>query len=296
MAFEFNGLLERNIKQANVFICGVPFEVDPKISRGASKAPNTIRFLSSKEGPINMSGARLSGAKIYDCGNYKYEDINKLTNELQFNFLSNNGFHIILGGDHSISIAGERAFYCKCLKENKIPVIIHLDAHPDLVESDKISLYSNASPVYRALEYGYKDFNVSLLGVRSYLNTELDGLMKHPGVDCFKCLDIKKIGIEKLVDYFAKKYGDKKYLVYISYDIDVNDPSFAPGTGVPEPFGLTNFETLTILCGLVAKLNVDVMDIVEISPPIDVNDITSKLGLKTIYEVISTLLANGKIK
>ena len=97
------------------------------------------------------------------------------------------------------------------------------------------------------------------------------------------------------MNYLIKKYSNKKYLVYLSYDIDANDPAYAPGTGTPEAFGLTNFETATLICGIVGGLNVDTMDMVEIAPPLDVNNITSWLGLKTLYEVFNTLIKTGKI-
>ena len=85
------------------------------------------------------------------------------------------------------------------------------------------------------------------------------------------------------------KFLDEKYEIYLSYDIDANDPAYAPGTGTPEAFGLTSLTILEIVTGLIKELNVRALDIVEVAPPLDVNNITSWLALKTIYEVFYTL-------
>jgi len=104
--------------------------------------------------------------------------------------------------------------------------------------------------------------------------------------------------------------GINLFSAYLSYDTTVFESltdssvdglngwiaAYAPGTGTPESFGLTNFETVTILTGIVATLNVTCMDLVEIAPPLDVNNITSRLGLKTLYEVFHTLIVNKKLK
>ena len=80
---------------------------------------------------------------------------------------------------------------------------------------------------------------------------------------------------------------DDNGLVYLSYDIDANDPSFAPGTGTPEAFGLNSLTTLKIITNLFKNLPIQAMDLVEISPLLDINDITSWLGLKTMYEIFA---------
>jgi agmatinase len=295
MGKEFRDLIVKKEKDANVFICGIPFDSNASVGKGAAKAPQVLRELSYYLPPLDMVGNDLTKVKMYDCGDYSGLDFNKLTTDLQFNFLNKKGFHVILGGDHSIAIASERAFYCKCLKENKEPVIIHIDAHPDICDIYDGSKYSHACPNYRALEYGYSEKNITLIGVRGFEAQEIEILKKHKNIDVFKAVDVKKLGVQNLVDYLVKKYSNKKYLVYLSYDIDANDPAYAPGTGTPESFGLTNFETASLICGIIAGLNVDTMDMVEIAPPLDVNNITSWLGLKTLYEVFGTLIKTNKI-
>ena len=78
-------------------------------------------------------------------------------------------------------------------------------------------------------------------------------------------------------------------MIYLSYDIDINDPSYAPGTGTPEAFGPSSRMVLELIEGIFKNLPVKAFDIVEVSPKLDVNDITSWLALKTIYEVFKYL-------
>ena len=88
---------------------------------------------------------------------------------------------------------------------------------------------------------------------------------------------------------FNKYKNSDKHLVYLSYDIDANDPSFAPGTGTPEAFGLNSIKLLNFIKELFLNLPIKVMDIVEVSPVLDNNNITSWLALKTIYEILGIL-------
>ena len=295
MKKEFRNLITENKKDANVFICGVPFDKNASVGKGASFAPKVLKELSYDLPALDMQGNNLTKVKIFDCGDYDASDFDELTKKLKDDFLTNEGFHIILGGDHSIAIASERAFFENCKKHGTTPVIIHMDAHPDICDVYEDSKFSHACPIFRAIEYGFKDENVTLVGIRGFEAQEIETFKKHPKLDVFKTVDIKKLGVEALLTLLVSKYKDPKYEIYFSYDIDANDPAYAPGTGTPEAFGLTNFETVAIATGLVANLNVTCMDLVEIAPPLDVNNITSWLGLKTIYEIFHSLIEAKKL-
>ena len=293
---EFRDLMAKNENEANVFLCGVPFDKNASVGKGASLAPKVIRELSYDLPALDMVGNNLTKVKIYDLGDFCGDNFENLQKEIHDKLLTKDGFHIILGGDHSIAIASERAFYDDCLKRGKTPVIIHMDAHPDICDVYEGSKYSHACPIFRALEYGYKDENITMVGIRGFEAQEIETFKKHPKLDVFKSFDIKKLGVEALLTLLVAKYRDPQYEVYFSYDIDANDPAYAPGTGTPEAFGLTNFETVAILTGLIANLNVTCLDIVEVAPPLDVNNITSWLALKSLYEVFHTLIESNKLK
>lgn len=293
---EFRDLMAKDENEANVFLCGVPFDKNASVGKGASLAPKVIRELSYDLPALDMVGNNLTKVKIRDLGDFCGDNFENLQKEIHDKLLAKDGFHIILGGDHSIAIASERAFYDDCLKRGKTPVIIHMDAHPDICDVYEGSKYSHACPIFRALEYGYKDENITMVGIRGFEAQEIETFKKHPKLDVFKSFDIKKLGVEALLTLLVAKYRDPQYEVYFSYDIDANDPAYAPGTGTPEAFGLTNFETVAILTGLIANLNVTCLDIVEVAPPLDVNNITSWLALKSLYEVFHTLIESNKLK
>ncbi|MBP5694371.1 MAG: arginase family protein [Bacilli bacterium] len=292
---EFRDLMAKSEEEANVFICGIPFDKNASVGKGASEAPRVLRELSYDLPAFDMQGNSLTKVKIHDFGDYDAENFDSLQQKLQDEFFKKEGFHVIFGGDHSIAIASERAFFENCNKHNKVPVIIHMDAHPDICDVYDGSKYSHACPIFRALEYGYEDKNITLVGIRGFEAQEIETFKRHPQLDVYKTIDIKKLGVENLLKVLIAKYKDPKYEIYFSYDIDANDPAYAPGTGTPEAFGLTNFETVAILTGIVGTLNVTCMDLVEIAPPLDVNNITSWLGLKSLYEVFHTLIANNKL-
>lgn len=292
---EFKGLVENDIKKANVFICGIPSDKNSVYRHGAALFPRTLRSASYLLPPTDIVGNDLTKIKLYDCGDYAYEDLNKLTNELQFNFLSKEGFHIIFGGDHSVTIPAERAFYCKCLKLNKEPVIIHLDAHLDMINEHDGNNLSNSSVIARAIEYGYSDKNITIIGARSFEVKEKDLLTSHSKIDVFKAIDLRKLAVSGLAEYLINKYADSKYLVYLSVSLDVLDPSFAPSVQAPVAFGLTNYETSGIIGALVSGLKVDCVDFVEATPAFDANGQTISLTLKLIYEMFASLISSENI-
>lgn len=293
---EFRDLMAKSEEEANVFLCGVPYDKNASVGKGASLAPKVMRELSYDLPALDMLGNNLTKVKIADLGDFDGDNFENLKKNIEEKLLSKDGFHVILGGDHSIAIASERAFFDDCVKRGKTPVIIHMDAHPDICDVYDGSKYSHACPIFRALEYGYKDENITMVGIRGFEAQEIETFKKHPKLDVFKSFDIKKLGVEALLTLLVSKYRDNKYEVYFSYDIDANDPAYAPGTGTPEAFGLTNFETVAILTGLIANLNVTCLDIVEVAPPLDVNNITSWLALKSLYEVFHTLIESNKLK
>jgi agmatinase len=96
-------------------------------------------------------------------------------------------------------------------------------------------------------------------------------------------------GYKKAVDLLVEKFSGYD-MIYITLDIDVLDPAFAPGTGTPEAGGISSRELMYIINQLMEKLPVKAMDIVEVSPPLDTeNQITSWAAVKVIYEVFAKL-------
>lgn len=193
--------------------------------------------------------------------------------------LKNHDKPIFIGGDHSVTYPLVDAF-AKTYPDN--PGLIVFDAHPDC-ESD--FLPATHEDIIRGLVKNgiIKKENIILVGLRNWHKEEYKFLKENK----IKYFDMKELSIEGLKEAsesfmsVAKNFGS----LYISIDIDVLDPAFAPGTGYPEPGGLTTRELLFFLHRLKNMRNLKAMDIVEINPSKDINDITSKVGAKLVVEL-----------
>jgi len=149
----FRDLLTNDIKESNIILLGIPYDLGCSCGKGASLAPKTIRELSSFLPPFTADGKSLKNNKIYD-----YNDVSEYSKiEDKFKeILQYDKFNLILGGDHSISIPTQKVFLEYAKKLNKIPVIIHIDAHPDICDFYDGSKYSHACTNMRAIENGYE--------------------------------------------------------------------------------------------------------------------------------------------
>lgn len=285
----FRGLLTSDLNKANITLTTIPYDKGCSCGVGASIAPDRIRELSSYLPPLTMDGILLDKTKMYDFGNVEICDnyFKKLKEEAAKRFELNK-FPIFIGGDHSVTIPLQEAFFDYCKKENKIPAIIHLDAHPDICDFYDGSKLSHACTNRRSIEYGYKTEDIVLIGIRGYEAEEVEFLNSHAELKVYTANNCYSYGIENIINDLKNKFTDD-YAVYLSYDIDINDPSFAPGTGTPEAFGPTSRMVLQLILGIFENLNIKAFDIVEVSPPLDTNDITSWLALKALYEIFNVL-------
>lgn len=286
----FRGLTTLNIEESNVLLTGIPYDEGCSCGSGASLAPKMIRELSSYLPPLSMDGDDLTQIRLYDTG-----DLNKcdhyfdyLKKESYQRFLTNK-FNIFIGGDHSVSIPLQASFLTYCREKNKIPAIIHLDAHPDICEEYDGSKFSHACTNKRSIDAGYHPKDITLIGIRGFEQQEVDYFQKHPEIKVYTASFMLQNGIEPILKDLLEKYDDR-YAIYLSYDIDINDPSFAPGTGTPEAFGPSSYMVMQLITSLFEKLPIQAFDIVEVSPKLDCNSITSWLALKTLYEVFKKMI------
>lgn len=277
------------IEQADVIIASVSSDRACSVGRGSRYAPQRLRKLSWSLPAFTAEGISIQALKLFDAGDIgrqhtSYDKIAIKAKEL-FAFEK---FNLFLGGDHAVSIPLQAAFFEHCRKINKIPAIIHIDAHPDFCDVYDGSKYSHACTNYRAIERGYRFEDIVVLGVRGFEEQEIDLFSKHPELTVIKASTILKNGLESIID--LKSRFDDRYAIYLSFDIDAIDPSFCPGTGTPETFGLEPGELTKILNYLISNLPIMAMDIVEVSPPLDINNITSWTALKILYEIFALLL------
>lgn len=279
------------IQQADMCVLGIPFDGAASVGKGAAHAPEAIRKCTEVLPPVNSAGQRFPEIRIFDQGDVEFslnwEAFFKRTEEEAAQLLRSGKFCMFIGGDHSVTIPLAKAF-ASCYEGKKIGVI-HFDSHPDLCDEYEDSPWSHACPLKRVLDDHISPRDLAQVGIRSYESEEIDLYEAHPELLVIKAHDIFKEGYQKAIDRLIANFQGYD-AIYITLDIDVLDPAFAPGTGTPEAGGLSSRELMEIINQLFARLPIRAMDIVEVSPPLDtVNQITSWAAVKVIYEVLAHL-------
>ncbi len=286
-----------SIDEADVIIIGIPFDGAVSAARGAATAPDRLRELSKILPLVTEEGVVFRGLKIRDEGNIpahlNWEKYFGEVNKRAYDILVHHKFCLFLGGDHSVSIPLESTFARAYAGQNI--GIIHFDAHCDLADEYDGHRWSHACTQRRALELlNVKPDGLTLVGIRSFMEDELEFLDRNPGIRIINAREIYKQGLGYAFKTINKRYQDYR-AIYCSIDIDVLDPAFAPGTGTPESGGLSTRELIELVREIMVHLPVAAVDIVEVSPPLDSSNITSWAALKVIYEILGEI-KNRKIK
>jgi arginase family enzyme len=257
-------------------------------TNGCEKAGNEILKVLKEEIFSNESGNIIDIDKLdleeIHLDNSNLEITNKLIYKNAFKIYESKERTIFLGGDHSISYSLGRAFLDYCENEGKEPCLIVFDAHPDCMPVTKgCEKYPNHEEWLRNLiEQGFPSKNILLVGNRNSEKEEIEFL---------KDRNIRTISINKLLENLEDtceiimEFSDRKEL-YLSLDIDIIDPAYAIGTRYREPGGLSSREFIYIIQRLNKIKRLRGVDLVEINPRIDINNMTVKLGAKILSELI----------
>jgi guanidinopropionase len=277
----------------DVGILGVPYDGGASYRPGARFAPTRVREASSLGRVFHMGRMasfveKIKVADIGDCPTVpiSQEQTYQRIQEFYAPLLKRGKRLLAFGGDHSVTLPILREFR----KHYGQPLqFIHFDAHLDTYPAAWGCEYHHGAFARHAVEEGLVDPKKMLqIGIRGPLTAkaDLDFVQKHQ-VSVRTVDDIKS---RPLADFVAAlpDFGDAP--TYISFDIDCLDPAYAPGTGTPVPGGLSTYETQTILRGLKVK-NLVGADVVEVSPPYDVSDITALAAMDTGFELLH-LMAN----
>ena len=279
---------------AHVGVMGVPFDKAASYRKGAAFAPERIRAITPHVAPVTEEGQRLTNIQICDYGDVSpdlnWERYFAAVTELAGDVLRHS-FALFLGGDHSVTIPLFKAFSHQA---QGIIGVIHLDAHPDLMDNFEGHHWSHACTARRVLDDPHiEDRHLAFIGLRSWVDEELTFLEEHTNIGVYNA---RKVYLEKTTAVAEAVVAQLRYVdtVYLTLDIDCLDPAYAPGTGTPEAGGFSTRDLLELLRIFFANLPVRAMDIVEVSPPLDCADITSIAAIKVIYEVLGWLQGKGK--
>jgi agmatinase len=198
---------------------------------------------------------------------------------------------LVLGGDHSITLPSATAV-ADCHGRGKVG-LIHFDAHADTGDKGYGGvLISHGSPMRRLIESGaVPGSNFVQVGLRGWWPPhDVFEWMESQGMRWHLMEEIRQRGFDFVLERAISETLDGPGKVYLSVDIDVVDPGFAPGTGTPEPGGLTPAELLHAVRRIALSTEVVAMDVVEVSPPYDgPGETTAQLAHRVVLEVISAL-------
>lgn len=265
-------------------------------SRIESLGHNVVRYFS----PIKIN------SKDYDNEenpNAKYitpiiKACNQLAGEVE-KTVSMGDFPIILGGDHSLVLGSLAGISAICKKQNKRLGVLYVDAHGDFNTSET-TLSGNIHGECLAASCGYglpeltnlyfegqkvDPKNVCFVGTRD-LDPGEKILMKKAGVTVFTMSDIDRQGFSVILQKVVKFFKERVDVVHLSFDLDVLDPMFAPGTGIQLQAGLSNREGLLIMEEMCNTGLVKTAEIVELNPGMDIKNITAELSIDLVARLL----------
>ena len=272
-------------------IAGAPFDTASSFRSGSRFGPHAIRSISTMMKPNNVILQvnimdNLEGGDIGDFNvvpGYIHPSYTLIEAGVD-NIITEGAIPIILGGDHSITLAELRA-----VAKKYGPVsIVHFDSHSDLCDEVFGEKYNHGTPFRRALEENLIDPAHSYqLGMRGSLYDPNEHKMAAGlGLKLVPAHKVREMGIEAVISDILDRVKDKP--CFLTFDIDFVDPAYAPGTGTPEVGGFTSWETLSLLRGL-KDLNFVGFDIVEVLPAYDHGEITAYLAANIAFEFLSIL-------
>jgi arginase len=262
-------------KPGTPVLVGVPFDANSSYLRGAAGAPAVIRsaFHSSSSNYWSELGVDLGAEAIYeDAGDLQFGQDAFAQIESRVGQLVDRGLRpLSLGGDHSITFPLVRAV------SKRVPdlTILHFDAHPDLYDDFENNRHSHASPFARIMEERLAK-RLLQVGIRT-LNRHQREQAERFGVEIIEMRNVP--ALEKM-----KVQGP----VYISFDMDVLDPAFAPGISHREPGGMSVREAITHLHAI--KGHVVGADLVEFNPAQDVSNVTAMVAAKLVKELLGIMI------
>lgn len=268
-------------KESDIVIVGVPMDYTVSFKPGTRFGPQAIRTasLGLEEYSVYLD-RNLKEKKYYDFGDLilPYGNVEKsldIIGNAAKEILDDGKKPLFLGGEHLISAPVIKEVYKKYGDEL---VVLHFDAHTDLRTEFFGEENSHATVLRKASEF-VNNKNMYHFGIRSGIKEEFEFSYKNTNMFLFDVVE----PLKSVLEYIKSKP------IYITWDIDVLDPAYAPGTGTPEPGGITSKEAFNAI-HILKDLNVVGMDLVEVSPDYDHSGITSILAAKLIRESILSFL------
>ena len=279
------------IGRADVAVAGVPFDSGVSYRPGARFGPAAVRAGSKMLRPYHpaLDVEPWNVMQIADAGDmaanpFSISEAIATIESAAREILSRAGALVAIGGDHTIALPLIRATAAR----HGPLALVHFDAHLDTWDTYFGEPYTHGTPFRRAVEEGLLDLDCSAhVGIRSplYARSDLadDAAL---GFEVVSAADVALGGVAAASERIRRRVGARP--VYVSIDVDVLDPAHAPGTGTPEPGGLTSRE-LQLLLRAMDGLSVVGADVVEVAPAYDHAELTALAAASMAYEVLGLL-------
>ncbi len=280
----------RRDRAAPICIAGIPLDLGTTNRSGARFGPGAIRQASRMLVDGEHPQHRVDATKLplADIGDFSIALGDLVASIALIEEEAQELEHLVaLGGDHSITLPLLRAL----AKRRGPSALVHFDAHVDTWPDSFGQSYGHGSVFYHAIEEGLIDpRRMVQIGIRSPVSREVHDWTAARGVVTISAQDVHAADPAAIAGRIGEIVGDAP--VYLSMDIDVLDPAFAPGTGTPEIGGLASWQVQAILRRL-QRLRFVGMDVVEVAPAYDVAEITALAGATLAWEYLCLLGLRG---
>lgn len=282
--------------QPDVAVVGAPWDDSTTNRPGARFGPRALRALAYGPGTYHLDLGiemfdHLSAVDFGDAlvSHGLWEPSRQAIEDRVYEVARRGIVPVVLGGDHSITwpsataVARHHGF-------GKVG-IIHFDAHADTADSLQGNLASHGTPMRRLIESGaVLGRNFVQVGLRGYWPpADVVAWMAEQGMRTHFMQEIWEHGVKAVLADVIAEALDGTDAIYLSVDIDVLDPGFAPGTGTPEPGGMAPVDLLRVVRAIALQTHLVGMDIVEVSPAYDLSDLTVNNGHRVVWEVLAAL-------
>jgi agmatinase len=283
-------------RQPDVAVVGAPFDISTTYRPGARFGPRALRALAYHPGTYHLD----LGIEIFEhldvvdagdayCPHGLTEKSHQNIETKVASVVDNGVFPVIIGGDHSITwpaataVAREHGW-------GKLG-LIHFDAHADTADILEGNLASHGTPMRRLIESGaVRGRNFVQVGLRGYWPpADVFEWMREQEMTWHLMHEVWERGIREVLADAITRAADGCDAIYLSVDIDVLDPSAAPGTGTPEPGGMTSADLLRAVRTIALETPLVALDVVEVSPPYDHAEITINSAHRVVFEVLAGL-------
>jgi agmatinase len=284
---------------ADVVVLGAPFDGGTSHRPGTRFGPSAIRqacYLphDGSRPSLALRVDALRDLRVLDAGDVEMfaGDIEASLAALEtavYAVARAGALPVVLGGDHSIALPDATGL-ARHLGAGRVS-LVHFDAHADTGDVEFGSLYGHGQPMRRLIESGaVRGDRFLQIGLRGYWpGPETLSWMAAQRMRSYEMTEIVARGLDDcLTEAFATAVDDCDG-VFLSVDVDVVDPGMAPGTGTPEPGGLTSRQLLDAVRRCCYELPVVGLDVVEVSPPYDHADVTAYLANRVVLEALSAM-------